>query len=384
MKSLFLFTIALVFALPVGAAPLDWHFERSADGSPEMLVWQTEIGISYDLCFTEDLAVPFTHVEGFPQDGDGGEMEYPFTPGSRGFFQITSEVSVPDGFALIPAGSFLMGDQTAPNYEGFSIERPQHSVYVSAFYMPKHQVTKALWDEVRDWGESHGYTDLPVGSMIDSTNHSKGANHPVHMINWYAMLKWCNARSEMENPPLTPCYRVSGSVYRTGNSDTATCDWGANGYRLPSEAEWEKAARGGVEGARYPWGTDTISHAQANYFARGTSWGNLSGDDGFHPTYNDGVPVFTSPVGSFEPNGYGLYDMAGNLWDWCWDWFGEVYYATSPASDPHGPVSGTWRVARGGSWFSEEAFCRVAHRSAYTTDNAGGDGGFRPARSLVP
>jgi formylglycine-generating enzyme required for sulfatase activity len=106
---------------------------------------------------------------------------------------------------------------------------------------------------------THNYTDLAAGNGFYP---SKGANHPVHSITWYDMVKWCNARSEKDG--LTPCYTLSGSVYRTSYSDDVVCNWAANGYRLPSEAEWEKAARGDLSGKRFPWG-DRISQSQANY-----------------------------------------------------------------------------------------------------------------------
>ncbi|MCX6879508.1 MAG: formylglycine-generating enzyme family protein [Verrucomicrobia bacterium] len=272
----------------------------------------------------------------------------------------------PTGFALIPAGSFSMGDSVDGEYV------PVHSVYVSAFFMEKYLVTKALWDSVRTWGLTHGYTDLPAGG-------GKATNHPVHSINWYAMVKWCNARSEKEG--LTPCYTVSGLVYRTGSS-APVCNWSANGYRLPTEAEWEKAARGGVAGARYPWGTNTISQSQANYNASGTSYGNLSGDVGYHPTYNDGVFPYTSPVGSFAANGYGLYDMAGNVWEWCWDWYGS--YTAGSQTDPRGPSPGSVRVVRGGGWYGLAGLCRVALRYFGYPDYSGSSMGFRAARSSVP
>ena len=163
------------------------------------------------------------------------------------------------GFVWIPSGSFLMGDQSDPRV-GVSEELPLHSVYVSGFYMGKCEVTYEVWDAVRTWGSSNGYTDLPPGA-------SKGANHPVHLIDWCSIIKWCNARSEYED--LHPCYLVDGTVFRSGGGDLltcniVTCDWNANGYRLPSEAEWEKAARGGLSGKSFPWG-DTITHDQANY-----------------------------------------------------------------------------------------------------------------------
>lgn len=284
-------------------------------------------------------------------------------------FRITAS-TVPDGFALIPAGSFTMG-RTSGDTD--LTDAPRVSVYVSAFYMAKYEVTKSLWDEVRTWGLANGYTDLPTG-------HGKAANHPVHSISWHAVVKWCNARSQKEG--LTACYTVSEATYRTGSNNAVVCNWAASGYRLPSEAEWEKAARGGQSGFRYPWGSHTISHAQANYYASGTSYGNLSGNVGYHPSYTSGGSPYTSPVGSFAGNGFGLHDMTGNVMEWCWDWYSESYY-TGGASDPKGPSSGTGRVLRGGCWLDDADYCRAAIRNSATpvaVDNVG----FRPARSSVP
>ena len=281
-------------------------------------------------------------------------------------FRVTASVTPPvtAELALIPAGSFQMGDQSNP-VVGSGNERPIRSVSVSAFYMGKYEVTKELWDQVRSWGLSNGYTDLPVGN---DTYASKGANHPVHNINWYAVVKWCNARSQKEN--LMPCYTVSGSIYKTGNS-SPECNWNTNGYRMPTEAEWEKAARGGVAGKNFPWGTDTISQSEANYYAANT-----------HPTYSVGAPPYSSPVGSFAPNGYGLYDMAGNMWEWCWDWYGS--YTAGSQTDPHGAVSGSERVVRGGSWLFNANLCRAAFRGYLIPPESEFNFGFRIARSLVP
>ena len=284
----------------------------------------------------------------------------------------------PDGFALIPAGSFIMGDQSSP-LVGYTEELPVHSVDVSAFYMGKYEVTKEEWDAVRVWGANNGYTDLPVGN---GSYASKGVNHPVHSISWYAMVKWCNARSQKEG--LTPCYTVSGVIYKTGSS-APDCNWSANGYRLPSEAEWEKAARGGLSGQNFPWG-NTIAHSQANYYAQpGSDSYDVSLTSGFHPTYAVEQLSLHLAGGEFRrgANGYGLYDMAGNVWEWCWDWYGS--YTAGSQTDPRGAASGSSRVLRGGGWSYYAYHCRVADRD-YSYPGYGNryNFGFRVARSSVP
>jgi formylglycine-generating enzyme required for sulfatase activity len=296
-------------------------------------------------------------------------------------FRVTasSTLPAPEGFALIPAGSFEMGNALSASGDGESDELPVHTVQVSVFYMGKYLVTKELWDEVRAWGLSHNYMDVAVGN---GSYASKGANHPVHSITWWDMVKWCNARSEKEN--LTPCYTVAGAVYRTTNNDAVVCDWSANGYRLPSEAEWEKAARGGLIGKRFPWG-DTITHSQANYYSSGSYSYDVSPTRGDHPTYAVNGYPYTSPVGSFAANGYGLYDMAGNVWEWCWDFWGGLYYSTSPGTDPRGPATGPYgRVLRGGCPGFSANYSRCAYRFHFGPSRASSGHGFRLARSSVP
>jgi formylglycine-generating enzyme required for sulfatase activity len=280
----------------------------------------------------------------------------------------------PAGFSLIPGGSFTMG-RTSGDTDNAA---PSITVTVSPFYMQQTETTKAQWDEVRTWALNNGYTDL-------STGEGKASDHPVQEVSWWDVVKWCNARSEKDG--LTPVYTVSEAVMRTGETgDPApTPNWSANGYRLPTEAEWEKAARGGVEGKRFPWGTDTISHAQANYKAGSSSAYDLSPIKNHHPSYNDGVYPLTSPVGSFGANGYGLYDMAGNVWEWCWDWYGSSYYTTSNGTtDPRGLESGSYRVVRGGGWYNIATNARCANRRIRSPGFTNGNGGFRPARSSVP
>jgi formylglycine-generating enzyme required for sulfatase activity len=289
---------------------------------------------------------------------------------------------------LIPAGDFQMGDQSMPKV-GAPDELPVHTVRVSAFFIGKYEVTKSEWDLVRIWALQNGYTDLAEGG-------GKAPDHPVHSVSWYDVVKWCNARSQME--ALTPCYTVAGAVYQTGGEEGVTCDWSANGYRLPTEAEWEKAARGGKVGLDYPWGNE-ISHSRANFMDDQKLskllelWYRLvdvvnpgnsrsGGASGYHPAYETGNKPYTSPVGSFSANGYGLYDMSGNVWEWCWDRHGN--YSSSLQTDPRGDVSDSFRVLRGGSWYYAANGCRVAFRGGYDSAHSEDFLGFRIARSSVP
>ncbi len=256
----------------------------------------------------------------------------------------------PSGMALIPAGSFTMGDTFG---EGNTNELPLHTVYVSAFYMDKYEVTKALWDEVVSWA-------ITNGNSFSSPGLGKATNHPVQEVTWYAAVKWCNAKSQMEG--RTPAYYRDAAltqVYKDGQVEPQV-KWNA-GYRLPTEAEWEKAARGGASGHRFPWSdVETISHKQANFFSSSSYIYDVSPTRGFHPTFDDGVDAFTSPVGYFAANGYGLYDMAGNVWEWCWDWYGG--YSSNPQTDPRGSTTGSIRVIRGGDWSFVAYVCRSAQR----------------------
>ena len=190
-----------------------------------------------------------------------------------------------------------------------------------------------------------------------------------------------------------PCYTVSGTIYKTGSS-APDCNWNANGYRLPNEAEWEKAARGRQSGLNFPWGNE-ISHSSANYRVYSSNGTKndysydvtprppATGTYYYHPTHMaDGYP-YTASVNSFTPNNYGLFNMSGNVWEWCWDLYNS--YVAGLQTDPHGAVSGSNRVFRGGSWDSFAYHCRVALRDdGGFPDRTNYFIGFRLARSTVP
>ena len=200
------------------------------------------------------------------------------------------------------------------------------------------------------------------------------------------MVKWCNARSEKEG--LTPAYYTSpdlSTVYRTGRVDVANdfVAWNSGGYRLPTEAEWEKAARGGVTGHRFPWSdTDTIDHTRANYIGK-LSWYSYDlGYTGYDVTYYVGSPPYSSPVNAFAPNGYGLYDMSGNAWQWCWDGFDNTWYSNAGATQPdtRGPETTSLRVLRGGVSDMEAVYARCATRYSLSPHLICSCGGFRCVR----
>jgi formylglycine-generating enzyme required for sulfatase activity len=251
----------------------------------------------------------------------------------------------------IPAGT---NTGTDPDFGAYSLTLP------SPLYMDKYEVTKAKWDEVYSWAITHGYSFTNAGN-------GKAMSHPVHTVNWYDCVKWCNARSQMEG--RIPAYYTSSSkstVYKTGQIDIdANCVNWSSGFRLPTSVEWEYAARGGVASKRFPWG-DTIDHVRANYLGSSGLFYDL-GYAGNDTRYSTGGYPYTSPVGAFElgKNGFGLYDMAGNVWEWCWD------------GNPGSPSSS--RVLRGGSWFYFAGICRVGNCGQGTSGFANYFIGFRAA-----
>jgi len=315
----------------------------------------------------------------------------------KGLLDGTGYLETPEGLVCIPGGTFAMGDSLSDGHPG---ELPVHVVTLDRFYMRRYEITNEEYSVFLQGAIGRGDitmtagvayqtgsgTTLPYYATSAAEPHSQieynaapfatfnvltkqgrdMSNDPVQGVTWYGAAAYCNWRSIQEG--LDPCY------------DTATwdCDFSKNGYRLPTEAQWEYAARGGVAAWRFPWG-DTIAHAQANYFSFAAWAYDVSPTDSYHPTWADGILPYTSPIGHFAANRYGLCDMAGNVLEWCNDWYDA--YTAAPQTNPTGPAGGTERVYRGGSWLGFAETARVAYRNSLGPDGYANCIGFRVVRN---
>jgi sulfatase modifying factor 1 len=334
-------------------------------GNQTVLFWPTTTLPNYVLQSTTNLALPnwVTVSNAVPATAVTVTNDSP----ARYFRLIRNTTS--DGMAFIPAGFFTMGD----TLDGESDAIPTN-IYVSAFYMDTNLVSYSQWQVVYSYATNHGYGFVHAGA-------GKAANHPVQTVDWYDVVKWSNARSQQAG--LTPVYytdAVLTQVYTNGETTNVFANWTANGYRLPTEAEWEKAARGGLSGQRFPWG-NTISESQANYKGNTGTYAYDLGPNGFNAIGLIGGSPYTSPVGSFAANGYGLYDMAGNVFEWCWDWYGTPYGQPTP-TNPTGSVTGISRVMRGGNGSNFAFSARCAYRGIGNPISAYNDAGIRCVRGF--
>ena len=260
---------------------------------------------------------------------------------------------------LIKGGTFLMGSPV--NDLGRKNDETQHKVTVNSFYMSIFPVTQKEYMEI----------------METNPSRFEGDNLPVEKVSWYDAIEYCNRMSEREG--LTPVYMINKdqrdpnnlnieSNHNNYNYNPDSLQWNviwnrnANGYRLPTEAEWEYACRAGTT-TRYWCGDDEISLLGNINAADLTFIERMDKDDFEWLNFDDGH-VSTSPVGSFAPNPWGLYDMHGNVYEWCWDWYDN--YSNEAQTDPTGAVSGTDRVVRGGSWISGGQELRSASRGSLT------------------
>jgi formylglycine-generating enzyme required for sulfatase activity len=260
------------------------------------------------------------------------------------FFQDTmsaysNEVSfqISDDLIFVQGGSFEMGDHFN---EGSTAELPVHTVTLDNFFIAEHEVTQGEYEAVVGSNPAHSY--------------GVGDDYPVYYVSWYDAVTFCNLKSQQEG--LTPCYNLTDW----------SCDFSANGYRLPTEAEWEYAARGGIN-----WTDD--------YRYSGCHEESELGD---YAWYSSNSSIQTHEVGTKLPNQLGIYDMSGNVWEWCNDWYDANYYSNSPGNNPQGAAASSYRVLRGGSWFNFEGYCRAANRSNFNPGSSNfGPGGFRILRT---
>jgi formylglycine-generating enzyme required for sulfatase activity len=242
------------------------------------------------------------------------------------------------------------------------------TVSLSAFTIAKYETTYELWYEVYTWAAGKGYTFAGQGreghdGTVGAAPTTAAKTEPVTAIAWRDAIVWCNAYSEMSGK--TPVYKYNGGVIKNSTNGTAcdgaVMDTNAGGYRLPTEAEWEYAARGG--GA--PSATGSFAYKWA-----GT---NTETDLGNYAWYSSNSGGATHTVGGKTANGAGLYDMSGNVYEWCWDWYGTISAGTPAA----GAASGANRVLRGGSWYITASYCTVANRDGSNPSNGNINFGFR-------
>ena len=328
---------------------------------------------------------------------------------------LCSDPNIANDMVYIRKGGFEMGGHFG---DGSADEIPLHAVLFDAFYMSRFEITNQQYCDYLNsalgggsiylsdnevYGTENGqcYCDTFASSSYSQIVYSGGvftvgtkggrdmSNDPMVRVSWYGAVGYCNWRSIEEGKES--CYNLS----------TWECDFSKHGYRLATEAEWEYAARGNEDNPykRFGWG-DTISHSQANYYGKPDIYAyDVSATSGYHPLWNS-ISPFTSPVGFFDgtmkykvdynwfgsatsyqttsgANGYGLYDMMGNVWEWCNDWYDGNYYDVSPYDNPTGPASGSERVFRGGGWGSDALVNRIADRFKSEPDTRGSNFGFR-------
>jgi formylglycine-generating enzyme required for sulfatase activity len=289
--------------------------------------------------------------------------------------RVARAATAPRGTVLLAGGTFLMGTDSAEGYPADG-EGPVREVTLSAFWMDTLAVTNAQFGAFisatgyRTDAERFGWSFVFAGLLPGDFGPTRGAA---------AAPWWREVEGATWDHPEGPHSDVSArqdhpAVHVSWDDAAAYCAWA--GKRLPTEAEWEYAARGGLVQRRYPWG-DELTPAGEH---RCNTW------QGDFPASNDCDDGFygTAPAGAFPPNGYGLYNMVGNTWEWCADWF-EVRHERTTLHDPRGPEAGTHRVIRGGSYLCHESYCyryRVAARSASTPDSSTGNTGFRCVASV--
>lgn len=281
-----------------------------------------------------------------------------------------------EGMVLLSGGAFLMGTDDARGYAADG-EGPVREVSLSPFWIDAYAVSNARFAAFVDAtgyvtdAERYGWSFVFGGLLPEDFPETRG----VAAAPWWRQVEGAAWRHP-EGPHSNIDDRAGHPVVHVSWLDAVSyCSWA--GLRLPTEAEWEYAARGGLVQQQYPWGDELTPGGEH----RCNIW---QGTFPSHNTLDDGY-FGTAPVDAFPPNGYGLFNMTGNAWEWCADWFSPSFHVDGPRADPMGPPAGTHRVIRGGSYLCHESYCyryRVAARSANTPDSSTGNTGFRSARSV--
>ncbi len=327
-------------------------------GGNIVLSWDDSGADAYHVYASEriDFSSPILMTNQGTFSSNGGRISWTTSAAisERLFFRVTAEnlEGIQEDFVYVPAGSFQMGRT--------GVAVPVHTVNLDAFYVGKCEVTHQQVIDVYNWAYQHGYIscststvtntqgiqkelldlndsscaiDWSGGQLVFNDNsYVSSTQCPCIRITWYGALAYCNFLSLYEG--LTPCYNMSNW----------SCNWNANGYRLPTEAEWEYSARGATNNPDYTYaGNNNI-----NYVA----W------------YSSNSSSQTHPVGQLLENGIGTFDQSGNVYEWVWDWWSSDYYSNSPTNNPTGPSSGTQRIVRGGCWEFNSSNCDVAYRNS--------------------
>gem|GEM_PF-658645 len=305
-------------------------------------------------------SVESTQVSATPQASTGNPLE----------ITLDATTGLKMRFAQIPANTFTMGCPADEPGRWSSDWLPHQVTLTKGFYMGETEVTQAQYQKIIGTNPSYF---IPT-----QTNYSSGyadtSSQPVETVSWFDSVRFCNALSVQQG--LTPCYQNQGNSTTIVDTDTVTCDWAATGYRLPTEAEWEYACRGSpTNTTAFYWGSDSTEATMKQY-----AWYIMNA---FDETWTDphATKGGTQPVRTKLPNVFGLFDMSGNVWEWCNDWW-EDQSDRGSQTDPRGPSAGSIRVLRGGDWYVVWGYCRSADRNGVVPGVRSYDLGFRLVRTI--